>query len=79
MDEELSGSGAGLSALLLSMGILFTLVEKKTFSSQEALDVVDLSLMNLAMRDRERIVPETPEVQSARDILQAIKMQLRAN
>ncbi|MDR3499898.1 MAG: hypothetical protein P4L72_11810 [Parvibaculum sp.] len=76
MDTELAGPGAGLSALLLSMGMLFTLVEKHVLSVQEARDAVNLALHNLDALHDDRAAPETPQVQSARNILRAIKMQL---
>lgn len=76
MDTELAGPGTGLSALLLSMGMLFTLMDKQVLSVQEARDVVNLALHNLDALHDDHAAPETPQMQSARNILRAIEMQL---
>jgi hypothetical protein len=76
MNAGLSEPGVGVSAFLLSMTILFMMIEKGTFSSGEAHSILDTAL-NVLKADNEvdKTLPEAT-VASALELLENIRQSL---
>lgn len=75
MDSGITGKGAGISALLLSLGILFTLTEKEILSSAEAVAAVDIALDNLKRVVMGEGASKPHAVHSAENIPESVRAQ----
>lgn len=77
MKMELAGPGIGVSALLLSLGVFFTLAEKEILSQAEVRDIVDMALSNLKTVVKADGTPDTETIRSAGRILESVRTQIR--
>ena len=78
MNAGLSEPGVGVSAFLLCMTILFTMMEKGVFSSDEAHNILDTALNTLKSdRETDKTLPEET-VTSALNLLENIRKSLTA-
>ena len=75
MNSGITSTGTGISALLLSLGILFTLAEKDIFSSAEAIDAIDIALDNLKRVVKPDGAPDEEAIHSAEKILKSVRAQ----
>lgn len=78
MNAGLSEPGVGVSAFLLCMTILFTMMEKGLFSPDETHSILDTALNTLKSdRETDKTLPEATVV-SAIELLENIRQGLTA-
>jgi len=75
MEAGITGTGTGISGLLLSLGILFTLAEKGIFSSAEAIDAIDIAMDSLKRIIKDDDVLDKDAIHSAEKILKSVRAQ----
>lgn len=75
MEFNIADSGIGLGSLLLTVGLLTTLIERDLLAAEDARDIVDLALINLQMHEKLGQADSREIMLSARRALENIRAQ----